>query len=84
MPLGVSSVNVHFHTVALMYGAQASDAVSAASHSGKVTITEDEILVKLRARSKAHYLVAAGYPELRERIPWLGNKMLRVQFSRRP
>ena len=53
-------------------------------HSGKVTITEDEILVKLRARSKAHYLVAAGYPELRERIPWLGNKMLRVQFSRRP
>ena len=49
-----------------------------------MTITEDEILVKLRARSKAHYLVAAGYPELRERIPWLGNKMLRVQFSRRP
>ena len=53
-------------------------------HSGKVTITEDEILVKLRARSKAHYLVAAGYPELRERIPWLGNKMLRVQFSGQP
>ncbi len=53
-------------------------------HSGKVTITEDEILVQLRARSKAHYMVSAGYPELRERIPWLGNKMLRVQFSKRP
>ena len=53
-------------------------------HSRKVTITEDEILVKLRPRSRAHYLVAAGYPELRERIPWLGNKMLRVQFSGQP
>ena len=53
-------------------------------HSGKVTITEDEILVQLRARSKAHYLVSADYPKLRARIPWLGNKMLRVQFSKRP
>ncbi len=53
-------------------------------HSGKVTITEDEILVQLRARARAHYLVSAGYPELRERIPWLGNKTLRVQLSKRP
>lgn len=53
-------------------------------HSGKVTITDDEILVQLRARSKAHYLVSAGYPKLRERIPWLGNKTLRVQFAKRP
>ena len=53
-------------------------------HSGKVTITEDEILAQLRARSSAHYLMSAGYPTLRERIPWLGNKTLRVQLSRRP
>ena len=53
-------------------------------HSGKVTITEDEILVQLRARSKAHYLISAGYPTLRERIPWLGNKTLRVQLAKRP
>ena len=53
-------------------------------HSGKVTITEGEILVQLRARSNAHYLISAGYPSLRERIPWLGNKTLRVQLAKRP
>ena len=52
-------------------------------HSGKVTITEDRILVQLRARTNAHYLISAGYPSLRERIPWRGNKTLRVQLSRR-
>ena len=53
-------------------------------HSGTVTLTDDEILVRLRARSKAHYLVSAGFPKLRRRIPWLDNKMLRIQLSKRP
>jgi len=53
-------------------------------HTGKVTITQNEILVQLRARAKDNYLVAAGYPELHQKIPWLNNKTLRVQFSKRP
>ncbi len=53
-------------------------------HNGKVTITQDEILVQLRVRAKTNYLIAAGYPELRQRIPWLNNKILRIQFSKRP
>lgn len=53
-------------------------------HTGKVTITQNEILVQLRARAKDNYLVNAGYPELRQNIPWLDNKTLRVQFSKRP
>ncbi len=53
-------------------------------HNGNVTITQDEILVQLRARAKTNYLIAAGYPELRQRIPWLNNKILRVQFAKRP
>ena len=53
-------------------------------HTGKVTITQNEILVQLRARAKDSYLIAAGYPELHQKIPWLNNKTLRVQFSKRP
>ena len=53
-------------------------------HTGKVTITRNEILVQLRARAKDNYLVNAGYPDLRQKIPWLDNKTLRIQFSKRP
>ena len=53
-------------------------------HAGKVIITQNEILVQLRARTKDNYLIAAGYPELYQKIPWLDNKTLRVQFSKRP
>ena len=50
-------------------------------HSGKVTVTQDEITVRLRSRAKVHYLLAAGYPQMEERVPWLGNKLLRIQFA---
>ena len=53
-------------------------------HTGKVTITQNKILVQLRAQAKDNYLIAAGYPELHQKIPWLDNKTLRVQFSKRP
>jgi len=51
---------------------------------GKVTITEHEILVNLRMRAKTGLLKKAGYQEFRERIPWLDNKLLRVQLLKRP
>ncbi len=51
---------------------------------GKVTITKDEIVVQFRARANDNYLIAAGYPELRQKIPWLGHKILRMQFGKRP
>ena len=38
-------------------------------HSGTVTLADDEIRVRLRARSQTHYLVSAGFPERRQRIP---------------
>ncbi len=53
-------------------------------HLGKVTITKDEIIVQLRARANDNYLIAAGYPELRQKIPWLDNKTLRVKLERHP
>lgn len=54
------------------------------NHSGIITITENEILVKLRKRANTGFLIKAGYPELRQNIPWLNNKTLRVQFLKRP
>ncbi len=51
--------------------------------SGKVTISDHETLVKLRIRSKTRYLKQAGYQEFRERIPWLENKLLRIQLVKR-
>ena len=53
-------------------------------HTGNVTITQNEILVQLRARAKDNYLIAVGYPELHQKIPLLDNKTLRVQFSKPP
>ena len=50
-------------------------------HSGKITITHDEITVRLRSRPKVYNLLAAGYPQMQARVPWLGNKLLRVQCS---
>lgn len=51
--------------------------------SGKVTISENEILVQLRLRSKTGYLKQAGYQQFQERIPWLNNKLLRIQLVKR-
>ncbi|MXW32213.1 MAG: transposase, partial [Rhodothermaceae bacterium] len=58
--------------------------------SGKITIGQDDILVQIRSRAKAGYLIAAGYPELRQKIPWLGHNgssplfgLLEARFSHR-
>ncbi len=55
-----------------------------AKRPGKVTITKDEIVVQFRARANDNYLIAAGYSELRQKIPWLDHKILRMQFGERP
>ena len=38
------------------------------NYDGKVTIAQNEILFQPQARAKENYLVAAGYPELRQNI----------------
>ena len=52
--------------------------------TGKVTITEDEIIVALRLRAKTGFLIKAGYQDFQERIPWLENKVLRIKFVKHP
>jgi len=52
--------------------------------SGKIILTDDEVIVRLRNRAKTGYLIAAGYQNFREKIPWLNNKTLRVEFHKRP
>ncbi len=51
---------------------------------GTITITEEELLVKLRLRAKSGLLKKAGYNELSQRIPWLDNKLLCIHFMKRP
>ena len=50
-------------------------------HTGTVTVTDDDIIVTLRTRANTPYLVNAGLTKEREPIPWLGNKVLRIQFK---
>ena len=50
-------------------------------HSGKVTITEDEILVQLRARARAHYLVSGDTPNYASASP--GSATRRSAYSYR-
>ena len=52
--------------------------------TGKVTITEDEIVVALRLRAKTGFLIKAGYQDFQERIPWLDHKVLRIKFVKHP
>ena len=50
------------------------------SASGRVEITGDEIIVTLGRRANNPLLVAAGYGEMEEQIPWLDNRVLRIRF----
>ena len=50
-------------------------------HSGQVTVTDNEIVVTLRTRANTPYLIQAGLKEDHEPIPWLNNKVLRIQFK---
>lgn len=51
------------------------------NHSGQVTITDHEIVVTLRTTARTPYLVQASFKNDREPIPWLGNKVFRIQFK---
>ena len=48
---------------------------------GKVEIRQDDIIVTLAKRANNPYLMAAGYTDADERVPWLGNKRLRIRFQ---
>lgn len=46
--------------------------------SAGVTITEDEVVVSYQKRAHNPLLVAAGFDQTNTRVPWLGNKRLRL------
>ena len=48
---------------------------------GRVEIRKDDIIVTLVKRASNAPLMAAGYAEADERIPWLCNKRLRIRFQ---
>lgn len=47
----------------------------------KVTLTDDEIVVTYPRRANNPHLMQANYHRLRQPIPWLGNKTLRLRFA---
>lgn len=49
-------------------------------NKGEVKILEKEIVVTLNRRCFCTYLLAADYQEMRQPIPWLDNKILRIEF----
>ena len=46
-----------------------------------VTITDQDIIVKLGRRAHHPYLMAAGYAQAQEPLPWLHNKVQRLSFA---
>jgi hypothetical protein len=46
--------------------------------SAGVTITEDEVVVRYQKRAHNPLLAAAGFDQTNTRVPWLGNKRLRL------
>ena len=48
--------------------------------SATIEIKPDEVFVSLGRRANNPLLIAAGYAEQRQRIPWLGNRALRIRF----
>lgn len=53
------------------------DLVDAAA---RITITDDEILVRFHKRAHNPLLIAAGFAETNVPVPWLGGKTLRLLF----
>ena len=47
----------------------------------KVTLTPNEIVLTFPRRANNPYLMKANYHHERQSIPWLGNKILRLQFA---
>ncbi|MDE0113342.1 MAG: hypothetical protein OXI87_07795 [Albidovulum sp.] len=48
--------------------------------SAGIEIADGEIVVSIGRRAFNPLLIAAGYGEIREPIPWLGGKTLRIRF----
>ena len=48
---------------------------------GSIEITGDEVIVTLARRAHNPLLIAAGYGEMEEPLPWLDNRVLRIRFS---
>ena len=48
--------------------------------SATVEITADEIVVSFGRRANNPLLIAAGYGDIRQKIPWLGDRTLRFRF----
>jgi hypothetical protein len=49
--------------------------------SAEVSITEDEIVVRFQKRAHNPLLIAAGFDETDEVVPWMGRKRLRLVFG---
>jgi hypothetical protein len=49
--------------------------------SGLIQIEDDQIVVTLDKRAHNPYLVDSGLADQPTRVPWLGNKELRIRFS---
>ena len=48
--------------------------------SATIEITDTEIVVSMGRRTNNPLLISAGYGEMREPIPWLENRTLRIRF----
>ena len=49
--------------------------------SAEVSITENEIVVRFQKRAHNPLLIAAGFDQTDEVVPWLGRKRLRLVFG---
>ena len=46
--------------------------------TAEITITEGEVVVRFQKRAHNPLLIAAGFDQTDVRVPWLGNKRLRL------
>lgn len=49
--------------------------------TGQVTIDEKTISMRLQKRAHNPYLIAAGFDQVEIPVPWLGNKIFRINFG---
>ena len=48
--------------------------------SATVEIKPEQVAVSIGRRANNPLLIAAGYAEQTQQIPWLGNRVLRIRF----
>jgi transposase len=48
---------------------------------GHVTLTKDEVIVRFQKRAHNPLLLAAGFADRHPKVPWLGNRRLRLLFG---